>query len=85
MMVFLGLGWSVFSQQDPVLMRIGGKDVLRSEFEYNYNRDKASLAPKYAAPEKYAERFVNFKLPPRRPGWTRLLLSVKEWKITATG
>lgn len=49
MMVFLGLGWSVFSQQDPVLMRIGGKDVLRSEFEYNYNRDKASLAPKYAA------------------------------------
>lgn len=62
MMVFLGLGWSVFSQQDPVLMRIGGKDVLRSEFEYNYNRDKASLAPKYAAPEKYVERFVNFKL-----------------------
>lgn len=62
MMVFLGLGWSVFSQQDPVLMRIGGKDVLRSEFEYNYNRDKASLAPKDAAPEKYAERFVNFKL-----------------------
>ena len=62
MMVFLGLGWSVFSQQDPVLMRIGGKDVLRSEFEYNYNRDKASLAPEYAAPEKYAERFVNFKL-----------------------
>lgn len=43
-------------------MRIGGKDVLRSEFEYNYNRDKASLAPKYAAPGKYAERFVNFKL-----------------------
>ena len=37
MMVFLGLSWSVFSQQDPVLMRIGGKDVLRSEFEYNYN------------------------------------------------
>ena len=62
MMVFLGLGWSVFSQQDPVLMCIGGKDVLRSEFEYNYNRDKASLAPKDAAPEKYAERFVNFKL-----------------------
>lgn len=62
MVVFLGLGCNVFSQQDPVLMRVNGKDVLRSEFEYSYSRDKASLAPEYAMPERYVERFVDFRL-----------------------
>ena len=31
--ILLCLGWTVFAQQDPVLMRINGKDILRSEFE----------------------------------------------------
>ena len=26
-------------QNDPVLMKINGKDVSRSEFEYNYNKN----------------------------------------------
>ena len=38
------------------------KDVLRSEFEYYYNKDAASFASGYVAPEKYAERFADFKL-----------------------
>lgn len=62
MIFFLGLGWNVFSQQDPLLMCVNGKDVLRSEFEYSYNRDKASLTPRNATPEMYVERFVNLKL-----------------------
>ncbi len=62
MVVSLGLVWNAFSRQDPVLMRINGKDVLRSEFEYSYNKDKALLAPECATPEKYVERFVDFKL-----------------------
>jgi hypothetical protein len=61
-MLFLWSGWSAFSQQDPVLMRIGGKEILRSEFEYSYRKNKASLAPGQATPEKYVESFVNFKL-----------------------
>ena len=36
-MIFSGVSWLAFSQQDPVLMRVNGKDVLRSEFEYYYN------------------------------------------------
>ena len=32
-MIFSGVSWFAFSQQDPVLMRVNGKDVLRSEFE----------------------------------------------------
>lgn len=30
---FLGFGLAVSAQDDPVLMRINGKEVLRSEFE----------------------------------------------------
>ena len=44
MMIFFGVSWLAFSQQDPVLMRVNGKDVLRSEFEYYYNKDAASFA-----------------------------------------
>ena len=61
-MIFSGVSWLAFSQQDPVLMRVNGKDVLRSEFEYYYNKDAASFASGYVAPEKYAEKFVDFKL-----------------------
>ena len=43
-MIFFGVSWLAFSQQDPVLMRVNGKDVLRSEFEYYYNKDAASFA-----------------------------------------
>ena len=35
--------------------------MLRSEFEY-YNKDAASFASGYVAPERYAEKFVDFKL-----------------------
>ena len=34
---FLGFGLAVSAQDDPVLMRINGKEVLRSEFERSYN------------------------------------------------
>ena len=33
---FWFFGISVFAQEDPVLMRVNGKDILRSEFEYSY-------------------------------------------------
>ena len=38
------LGWIslfgvlAFAQEDPVVMRINGKDIPRSEFEYSYRR-----------------------------------------------
>ena len=61
-MIFFLLSWSAFSQQDPVLVRIGGKDILRSEFEYSYNKNKTLFHSKQSTPEKYMEHFVNFKL-----------------------
>ena len=85
-MIFSGVSWLAFSQQDPVVMRVNGKDVLRSEFEYYYNKDAASFASGYVAPEKYAERFADFKyLLPRRPVWIRLFRFVRRLKITAIG
>lgn len=35
---------AVFAQEDPVLMRVNGREILRSEFEYAYRR--------------YVERFI---------------------------
>ena len=29
---------AVFAQEDPVLMRVNGREILRSEFEYAYRR-----------------------------------------------
>ena len=34
-------GLSAFAQEDPVLMRINGKDITRSEFEYIYNKNNS--------------------------------------------
>ena len=44
----------VFAQEDPVLMRVNGRDISRSEFEYSYRHnavgEDGNLSPKeYAA------------------------------------
>lgn len=47
---------------DPVIMTIAGKDVLRSEFEYSYNKNNSEgVIDKKTVPE-YVELFVNYKL-----------------------
>lgn len=47
---------------DPVVMRINGKDVLRSEFEYNYNKNNTDEVIDKKSVEEYVELFVNYKL-----------------------
>ncbi len=50
----------VFGQDaDQVLLRIGGREVLRSEFEYAYTKNRAdSLLP----PEAFLQTFIDLKL-----------------------
>ena len=52
---------AVFAQEDPVLMRVNGREVLRSEFENAYRRyverSNARLSPK-----EYAALFAQSKL-----------------------
>ena len=52
--------WRVlsFAQEDPVLMRINGKEILRSEFEYAYRRNSETKL----SPIEYTKLFVLHKL-----------------------
>ena len=49
-------------EDDPVLMRIGGKDITRSEFEYIYNKNNANSGLDQKSLDEYVDLFVNFKL-----------------------
>ncbi len=49
-------------ENDPVLMRINGKDITRSEFEYIYNKNNANNGLDQKSLDEYVDLFVNFKL-----------------------
>ena len=51
-----------FAQEDPIVMRINGAPVTRSEFEYNYNKNNSEGVIDKKNIEEYAELFVNYKL-----------------------
>ena len=50
------------AQEDPIVMRINGTPVTRSEFEYNYNKNNSEGVIDKKNVEEYAELFVNYKL-----------------------
>jgi peptidyl-prolyl cis-trans isomerase SurA len=52
------------SQQvkDPVLMVINGQPVLRSEFEYSYNKNNSEGVIDKKSIEEYVDLFINYKL-----------------------
>ena len=47
---------------DPVIMKIAGKDITRSEFEYSYNKNNSEGVIDKKNVEEYVELFVNYKL-----------------------
>ncbi len=49
-------------QDDPVVMTINGQDVLRSEFEYSYNKNNSDDVIDKKTVSEYVELFVNYKL-----------------------
>ena len=50
------------AQEDPIVMRINGIPVPRSEFEYNYNKNNSEGVIDKKSVEEYADLFVNYKL-----------------------
>lgn len=65
---YLLVGWacllgiaSLFATEDPMLLRIHGKEVPRSEFENEYRRYRESSGEKIT-PKKFAELFIDRKL-----------------------
>lgn len=61
--LFLLMTTPVLSKgKDPVLMTINGKPVLKSEFEYIYNKNNSNNALDKKSLEEYVDLFINFKL-----------------------
>lgn len=60
--MFLCFCFTAVAQQDPVLMRINGKDVLRSEFEHLYNKSNKHEKMAQKTPKDFADFFINTKL-----------------------
>lgn len=58
----LTLAGAFAQASDPVVMRIGGNAVTRSEFEYNYNKNNSEGVLDKKNVQEYAELFVNYKL-----------------------
>lgn len=52
---------AVFAQEDPVLMRVNGREILRSEFEYAYRR-YAERSNAQLSPKEYAALFAQSEL-----------------------
>ena len=47
---------------DPVIMTINGQPVLRSEFEYSYNKNNSEGVIDKKSVKEYVDLFVNYKL-----------------------
>ena len=47
---------------DPVLMRVNGKEVTRSEFEYAFNKNNTNLSGEGQTVEEYLPMYIDFKL-----------------------
>ena len=56
--------WPLWAWQetDPVLIRINGKEVRRSEFEYVYNKNRSLPGVEKKTLKEYVKLFVDFKL-----------------------
>ena len=50
------------TQDDPVIMTINGEPVLRSEFEYSYNKNNSEGVIDKKSVEEYVDLFINYKL-----------------------
>lgn len=61
-LLFLISGVGASAQDDPVVMHVNGQPVLRSEFEYNYNKNNSEGVLDKKSIEEYAQLFVNYKL-----------------------
>ena len=50
------------TEDDPVIMKINGKDVLRSEFEYSFGKNNSDGVIDKKTVKEYVPLFVDFKL-----------------------
>ena len=51
-----------YAQDDPVIMTVAGQPVLRSEFEYSYNKNNSEGVIDKKSVNDYVDLFINYKL-----------------------
>ncbi len=57
--MFLGFAGGVWAQQDPIVMRVNGDKMTRSDFEYAYNH---SVGKERKSLDAFVDSLVNFRL-----------------------
>lgn len=59
----LAIGMSAVAQtDDPIVMKINGKNITRSEFEYSFNKNNSDGVLDKKTVEEYVPLYVDFKL-----------------------
>ncbi|HCK24613.1 MAG TPA: peptidylprolyl isomerase, partial [Bacteroides graminisolvens] len=61
-LVWLGCGVNAFSQSDPVLLRVNGEVVTRSEFEYSFHKNNSMAMLEKKTPEEFLDLYIDYKL-----------------------
>lgn len=61
-LIFLASVSVTGQSSDPVLMKVNGVEVTRSEFEYALNKNNATLEGKAKAAKEYLPMYIDFKL-----------------------
>ena len=58
------MGMTAYAQtaDDPVIMTINGEPVLKSEFEYSFNKNNSEGVIDKKSVEEYVDLFINYKL-----------------------
>ena len=58
------MGVAAYAQtaDDPVIMTVNGEPVLRSEFEYSFNKNNSEGVIDKKSVEEYVDLFINYKL-----------------------
>lgn len=59
---FAAFAMNAQTVNDPVIMKINGKNITRSEFEYSFNKNNSDGVIDKKSVEEYVPLFVNFKL-----------------------
>lgn len=62
LLLAVSLGASAQSVNDPIVMKINGVPVTRSEFEYSYNKNNSEGVIDKKTVDEYVDLFVNYKL-----------------------
>ena len=53
---------AIAQTSDPIVMTVAGVDVLRSEFEYSYNKNNTDGVIDKKSVDEYVDLFINYKL-----------------------